>query len=59
MPKKPKKERMTEYPVQVRLTPELHRRMTALVPKVGTRSTVLRLALLEGLKVLERRWAET
>ena len=58
----------TETPVVLRLPPELVKRIDALMPAVVTdtatatmlgrlsRSALFRLVLLEGLKVLERRY---
>ncbi len=44
--------------MSIRLPPELQARVAALVPQMGTQSAVLRVALIEGLKVLERRYGE-
>lgn len=56
--KKPTKQRanLTDMPMNVRLPPDMVTELNALVPKLGTRSTVLRLAIAEGLKVLRRRF---
>ncbi len=49
---------LSDNPMQVRLPPELRQRIEALAPKIGTQSAVLRLALMEGLKILEERYGE-
>jgi predicted DNA-binding protein len=56
MPRKPKSERLTEYPSTVRLPADLRERVEALIPKIGSKSTVLRLAVAEGVRALERRY---
>lgn len=58
MPKKPKAARLTEKPMSIRIPADLRDRIDALTPQIGTQSAVLRLALLEGVKVLERRYPE-
>jgi len=71
MKKPPQKtERMTDSPVALRLPADLLQRIDALVPLVAgdtdiatllggvTRSAVVRYALLEGVKVLEKRYRE-
>ncbi len=57
MPKNPKQVpvQLTEHPVAVRLPPELLARVEALVRLYGTQSAVIRVALIEGLRILERR----
>ena len=54
--RKPKRERLTEYPTTIRLPADLRERVDALVPKVGPKSSVLRLAVAEGVRALERRF---
>jgi hypothetical protein len=56
--RKTKAERLSEYPVPVRLSAELHASVMALVPKIGTKSAVVRLALTEGLKILQDRYGQ-
>jgi len=56
MPKKPSKARLTDQPMSIRIPADLRDRVDALTPQIGTQSAVLRLALLEGMKVLERRY---
>jgi len=58
MPKKPKAARLTDTPMSLRLPPELRERIAALTLKMGTQSAVLRVALLEGVRVLERRYGK-
>jgi len=58
MPKKPKAARLTEKPMSIRIPADLRHRIDALTPQIGTQSAVLRLALLEGVKVLERRYSQ-
>jgi predicted DNA-binding protein len=58
MPKKPKAARLTARPMSIRIPADLRDRIDALVPQIGTQSAVLRLALLEGIKVLERRYSQ-
>jgi hypothetical protein len=70
MKKRRKTDRLTESPVTLRLPAELLRRIDALVPVVSedsdtatmlggvSRSAVLRYALLEGVKSLERHYWE-
>jgi len=65
-----RKEPADSPPLSIRLQPSTIERLDALVPKIATdadveavmgkvqRSVVLRLALLEGLRVLERRYDE-
>jgi len=53
--RKAKRERLTEYPTTIRLPAELRERVEALIPKIGPKSTVLRLAVAEGIRALERR----
>lgn len=69
MKKRRKTERLTESPVTLRLPAELLKRLDALVPLVAddsdtatmlggvSRSAVLRFAMLEGVKALEKRYA--
>lgn len=59
MPKKPKTARLTEKPMSIRIPADLRDRVDALTEPIGTQSAVLRLALLEGVKVLERRYSES
>jgi predicted DNA-binding protein len=56
MPKKPKAARLTARPTSVRIPADLRERIDALTVRIGTQSGVLRLALIEGVKVLERRY---
>lgn len=56
MPRKPKRERLTEYPTTIRLPADLRERVEGLIPKIGSKSTVLRLAVAEGIRALERRY---
>lgn len=56
MPKKQKTGRLTDQPMSIRIPADLRDRIDALTPQIGTQSAVLRLALLEGVKVLERRY---
>jgi predicted DNA-binding protein len=56
MRKKPKTMRLTDQPMSLRIPPDLRERIDALTPRIGTLSAVLRLALLDGVKVLERRY---
>lgn len=58
MPKKPKAARLTEKPMSIRIPADLRDRIDALTSHLGTQSAVLRLALLEGVKVLERRYSQ-
>jgi hypothetical protein len=70
MKKRRKVERLSESPVTLRLPAELLERIDALVPKVAadsdvatmlggvSKSAVIRYALLEGVKVLEKRHGE-
>jgi hypothetical protein len=70
MKKRRKAERLSESPVTIRLPAELLERVDALVPKVAadsdvatmlggvSKSGVIRYALLEGVKVLEKRHGE-
>jgi len=58
MPKKPKAARLTDKPMSIRIPTDLRDRIDALTLQIGTQSTVLRLALLEGVKVLERRYSQ-
>ena len=58
MPKNPKAARLTDKPMSIRIPTDLRNRIDALTLRMGTQSTVLRLALLEGVKVLERRYIE-
>jgi len=53
--RKPRDERLTEYPLTARVPADLNARLESLVPILGTKSVVMRLALLEGVRVLERR----
>jgi predicted DNA-binding protein len=54
--RKPKHDRLTDYPTTIRLPADLRERLEALIPKVGPKSTVLRLAIAEGIRALERRY---
>jgi hypothetical protein len=56
MPTKTKATRLTDQPMSIRISADLRERVDALIPQIGTQSGVLRLALLEGVKVLERRY---
>ena len=58
MPKKSERARLTEQPMSIRIPADLRERVDALTPQIGTLSSVLRLALLEGIKVLERRYRD-
>jgi hypothetical protein len=58
MPKKPKAARLTDKPMSIGIPADLRDRIDALAPQIGTQSAVLRLALLEGVKVLERRYSQ-
>ena len=58
MPKNPKAARLTDTPMSIRIPPDLRERIDALTLKLGTQSAVLRVALLEGVRVLERRYGE-
>jgi predicted DNA-binding protein len=58
MPKKPKTARLTDKPMSIRIPTDLRDRIDALTLQIGTQSAVLRLALLEGVKVLERRYSQ-
>ncbi|MFI5399303.1 MAG: hypothetical protein ACHQ9S_27555 [Candidatus Binatia bacterium] len=58
MPKKPKQNRLTEQPMSIRIPADLRDRIDVLTAQIGTLSSVLRLALLEGVKVLERRYRD-
>jgi predicted DNA-binding protein len=55
-PKKAKRDRLTEFPTTIRLPADLRERVEALIPKIGSKSTVLRLAVAEGVRALERRY---
>lgn len=59
MPKKHKRARLTEQPMSIRIPADLRERIDALTAQIGTLSAVLRLALLEGVKVLERRYRDS
>jgi predicted DNA-binding protein len=54
--RKSKRERLTDFPTTIRLPKELRARVEALVPKLGAKSVVLRLAVAEGVRALERRY---
>jgi predicted DNA-binding protein len=56
MRKKAKTTRLTDQPMSIRIPADLRERIDALTRRFGTQSAVLRLALLEGVKVLERRY---
>jgi hypothetical protein len=70
MKKRRKTERLTESPVTLRLPTDLLKRIDALMPLVAadsdtatmlggvSRSAVLRYALLEGVKTLEKRYRD-
>ena len=58
MPKKRKAARPTARPMSIRIPADLRERIDALTVRIGTQSGVLRLALLEGVKVLERRYSQ-
>jgi predicted DNA-binding protein len=57
MPRRPRTTRLTDHPMSLRIPADLRDRIEALTPQIGTQSAVLRLALLEGVKVLERRYS--
>jgi len=58
MPKKRRAARLTARPMSIRIPADLRERIDALTVRIGTQSGVLRLALLEGVKVLERRYED-
>lgn len=55
MPTKPKKAKLTAHVIPVRLPHDLFARVHALAAVHGTQSTVLRAAIAEGVRILERR----
>ena len=59
MPKKPKPPQLTSNPISVRVPPALRERIDALAPYVGTQAAAIRIALLEGVRVLERRYKDS
>jgi hypothetical protein len=69
--KRRKTERVSDAPVTLRLHPDIIERLDALQPKIAadsdtatllggvSRSSVTRLALVEGVRVLEKRYGKT
>lgn len=52
-PPKKAADKLSEHPVSLRLPAELLARIDALVSRFGTRATVVRAALLKGVRALE------
>lgn len=51
----PKADKFLEHPLTLRLSAKLLERVDTLVAVYGTRATVLRAAIVEGVRVLERK----
>jgi len=48
---------LREYPTTVRVPGDLRERLEPLIPKVGPKSTVLKLAVAEGTRASEQRYS--